>query len=372
MKKKGWHRMGLTLLALPLLVVSFGCKKESAAKPKTETPKAELLKKPYTNEEFATGTYVQVAIYDKGHGEEDFMAAKKTLKDLAAKFETYEQGESEFDTINLNAGIKPVKVSDITYQLVELLDKYAKHSEGYYNPAVGAMTKLWRIGFSDAQLPSDDLVKATLDKVDIKDIVLNKKDQTVYLKKKGMLIESDGIGKAFIGEQMLKTLKAQGVTTAVVNLGGHAYTMGQNPNRKDGAWQVGIANPSLGEKQDSPLVGVLTSKHSSFNTTNYYGRYLKVGDKVYSHLFDTTTGYPVETDLLSVTMVGDNPVHDDAYSNALINMGLEKGMKYVNSHKSLEAVFITKNKEVHISKNIPGEFELLDKTFKVVEGVAKK
>ena len=52
-------------------------------------------------------------------------------------------------------------------------------------------------------------------------------------------------------------------------------------------------------------------------------------------------------------------------------MGLEKGMKYVNDHDELDAVFVTKNKEVHISKHIPGEFELLDKTFKVVEGVAK-
>lgn len=185
------------------------------------------------------------------------------------------------------------------------------------------------------------------------------------------MIEADGIGKGFIAEQLLKTLKKQGVTTAVVNLGGHAYTMGKNPNHKDGFWEVGIANPQLGENQDSPLVGVLMSGHTSFNTTNYYGRYLKAGDKVYSHLFDTKTGYPIETDLLSVTMVGYNPTYDDAYSNVLMNMGLEKGMKYVNDHDELDAVFVTKNKEVHISKHIPGEFELLDKTFKVVEGVAK-
>ncbi|GAB2022397.1 FAD:protein FMN transferase [Pseudolactococcus yaeyamensis] len=372
MKKKLWWQSSAILLIVPTLLASSGCKKEDTVKPKKEEKKVELMKQPYKNEEFATGTYVEVLIYDKDHGDADFEVVKNRLNDLAAKFEVYEQGESELDKVNAQAGVQPVKVSNITYELVQALDKYAQTSDGYYNPAVGVMTHLWHIGFSDAQVPSDDAIKATLDKVNIDDIVLDDKKQTVFLKKKGMMIEADGIGKGFIGEQLLKTLKERGVTTAVVNLGGHAYTMGENPNHKDGAWEVGIANPTLGENQDSPLVGMLTSKHTSFNTTNYYGRYLKSGDKIYSHLMDTKTGYPLETDLLSVTIVGDTPYHDDAYSNALINMGLEKGMKYVNDHDELDAIFITKNKEVHISKHIPEEFELLDKSFKVVQGVAKK
>ena len=371
MRKKLWWRLGAIFLLVPALLASSGCK-QSAKQAKAPEKKAELMKTPYKNEEFATGTYVEILIYDKGHGEEDFEVARKQLKELAAKFEIYEQGESELDKVNAQAGIAPVKVSKITFELVKALDKYAKTSDGYYNPTVGVMTHLWHIGFSDAQIPSEELIKATLDKVNIDDIVLDTKNQTVFLKKKGMVIEADGIGKGFIGEQLLKTLKARGVTTAVVNLGGHAYTIGKNPDRKDGAWEVGIANPTLGETQDSPLVGVLTSQHTSFNTTNYYGRYIKVGDKVYSHLFDTKTGYPIESDLLSVTMVGDTPYHDDAYSNALFNMGLEKGMKFVNKHDEFDAVFVTKDKKVYISEHIPGEFELLDKTFKVVKGVAKE
>jgi thiamine biosynthesis lipoprotein len=70
------------------------------------------------------------------------------------KFEIYEQGESELDKVNAQAGIAPVKVSKITFELVKALDKYAKTSDGYYNPTVGVMTHLWHIGFSDAQIPS--------------------------------------------------------------------------------------------------------------------------------------------------------------------------------------------------------------------------
>jgi thiamine biosynthesis lipoprotein len=358
----------MVVLMLPVLLVGSGCKKGGNTSPPKPKKQVELLKEPYKNEEFATGTYTQFSIYDKGYGEKDFDVLRDRLKDLAAKFEVHEQGISEFDEINEKAGIEPVKVSKETFELVQDLVKYAKDTKGLYNPAVGVMTHLWNIGFPNAQIPTDATIKSTLDKVDYQDIELDKKDQSVFLKKKGMLIESNGLGKGYIGEKLLKKLADRGVTTAFVNLGGHAYTMGKNPNRKDGAWEVGIANPSFGETQSSALVGILTSEHSSFNTTYYYGRYLKDGDKIYSHLLDTKTGYPIETDLLSVTVVGDSPARDDAYSNSLFNMGLEKGMKYVDDHDEMDAIFITKDKKIHISKGIPGEFELLDKSFKIVEG----
>lgn len=375
MKKGFWFRLGMVAVTVPVLLTSYGCNKEGSTSDKSKSAtsnttkkKAELSKTPYKNEEFGTGSYVQFLIYDKGHGEADFEIAKTALNELAAKFEVHEQGISEFDKINAQSGIKPVTVSKETFELVQALESAAKSSKGLYNPAIFGVSSLWNIGFPEARVPSDEEIKARLDKVNYKDIEVNKKNQSVFLKKKGMAIQSNGMGKGFLGEKLLKTLADRGVTTAVVNLGGHAYTMGENPNRKDGAWEVGIANPNLGETQDSPLVGILTSKHSSFNTTNYYGRYLKEGDKVYSHLFDSKTGYPVETDLLSVTIVGDNAPRDDAYSNALFNMGLKEGMKYVNAHDDIDAIFITKDKKVHISENIPGEFKLLDKSFKIVEG----
>ena len=90
------------------------------------------MKEPYKNEEFAAGTYAQVLIYDKGHGDADFDVVKNQLNELAAKFEVYEQGESEFDRINAQAGIKPVKVSKVTFELAEALQKYGKSSDGYY------------------------------------------------------------------------------------------------------------------------------------------------------------------------------------------------------------------------------------------------
>jgi thiamine biosynthesis lipoprotein len=371
MKKRIFVGLGAVLLLLPFLFLAQACQKKQSEAPKTKK-QTKLLKTPYKNEEFAAGTYVQILIYDKGHGEADFQVLNKKLRELATKFEIYEQGQSELDEVNDQAGLKPVKVSKVTFELAQALDKYAKESNGLYNPAVGVMTHLWHIGFSDAQVPHEDLIKATLDKVDYQDIVLDKANQTIFLKKKGMKIEADGIAKGFIGKKLLETLAIRGVTTAVVNLGGHAYTMGENPNHPDGSWEVGVANPSLGETQDTPLVGVIRSKHTSFNTTSYYGRYLKVGDKLYSHLFDTKTGYPLETNLLSVTVIGNTPYHDDAYSNAIFNMGLEKGMAFINEHDELDAIFITNDKKVYISKNIPEEFDLLDKSFEVMVGTSKK
>lgn len=359
----------LTVISITICIyiITGLAQKSNNKKVKVKEIKTELLSKPYKNQEFATGTYVETLIYDKGYTDKDFEQIKEKLHDLVSKFEIYEQGHSELDEINAQAGIKPVKVSKETFALVQALSKYAKSSKGQYNPTVGVMTHLWHIGFSDAQVPADNLIQDTLNKVNYNDIILNKKKQTVFLKTKGMMIEANGIAKGFIGKHLLKSLKSKGITTAVVNLGGHAYTIGDNPNRKDGSWEVGIANPELGEKHDSPLVGLLTSKHSSFNTTSYYGRYLKVDNEIYSHLFDTKTGRPIETDVLSATIIGDNPYHDDAYSNVIFNLGAEKALDFINKHDELDAIIITNDKEIYISNHIPGEFKLLDKSFKVIK-----
>jgi thiamine biosynthesis lipoprotein len=301
-------------------------------------------------------------IYDKGH-ENDLEVAQNTLNSIAKKLEASEQGHSEIDEINDKAGVSPVKVSKETFEFMEYSVKYAKETKGLFNPAIGAINKLWRIGFPDAEVPKDEFIKQALDKVDYKDIELNKENQTVFLKKKGMLVIPGAIGKAFLGVHILDDLKAKGVTTAVVNLGGHAYTMGKNPKYKSGAWRVAIANPELGDSAQTGELGILTSKHISFNTSNYYGRYLKYGDQVYSHLLDSKTGYPIDNDLLSVTIVGDNPVWDDALSNSVFSMGLKEGMKYINNHSEVDAVFVTKDKKVYVSKHIPGEFVLTNTTF---------
>ncbi len=95
--------------------------------------------------------------------------------------------------------------------------------------AIGPITSLWHIGFADARKPAQSEIDERLPLVHYPDVVLNAKKQTVYLKKKGMAIDLGGIAKGFITDEVVKTLKAKKVTTAIIDLGGNIYVMGKSP-----------------------------------------------------------------------------------------------------------------------------------------------
>ncbi|MDR2465210.1 MAG: FAD:protein FMN transferase [Streptococcaceae bacterium] len=346
------------LLFLALMTLVFaGCQK-----------KADLLKEPIKDEQFNVGTYVTISIYDKGK-ENALQDAFKLITELQALIEVNEEGISNIDEVNANSGLKPTKVDPRIFSLVKSAKEEAEATNGAFDPAIGAITHLWHIGFPDAKKPDEKDIQSRLGLVDYRDIELNDEAKTIYLTKKGINLDLGGIAKGFIAEQAIEQLKKQGVTTAILDLGGHVFTIGENPKSESGEWKIDIKNPtekaSTGEK-DAESVGTYTGKNSVFITTSKYERYLLVGDTLYSHLMDPKTGWPYENDLVAATVVGDNAVKEDALSNALYDMGLKDGLDYANKN-DLMAIFLTKDKTAYVSNAIKEHYEHNSKSSYKVE-----
>ncbi|SKA00306.1 thiamine biosynthesis lipoprotein [Pilibacter termitis] len=327
--------------------------------------KAELLDKPLSRQEFQVGTYVSIKIYDKDK-EKALDKVFTLVQDLEEKIEVNEEGVSEVDLINENSGVAPVKVSKEVFDLISEAKEYAEQTRGMYEPAIGAITSLWHIGFSDAKKPENEEITPLLDKLSYQDIELDDTDMSVFLKKKGMKLDLGGIGKAFIAEKVMTSLKNDGVTTAILDFGGHVFVIGENPKTEDGKWIVSMQDPSketsTGQDNSQTSVGKLSGGSGDYITTSMYERYLVIGDKVYSHLMDPATGYPYDNDLLAVMISGEDYVRDDALSNALYDMGLEKGLAYANEQGDIKALFITNDKKVYLTDNLKENFTLNKKS----------
>lgn len=208
-------------------MVLTGCT-NSAKKTTTESSAStKILKDPYSDEQFLLGTYVRIRVYDEGK-EAALKPAFDRVKELGDKI-TINQKGSEIDEVNEQAGIKPVKVSDDVYTLVKRAYEYSQDSQGGFDMAIGAITQLWRIGFDDARKPSQEEIDQALKLVDYHKIELNDQEKTVYLKEKGMIIDLGAIAKGYITDEVVKVLKKQGVTTAIVDLGGNVYVLGHSP-----------------------------------------------------------------------------------------------------------------------------------------------
>ena len=347
------------LFSLITLGISFmvltGCT-NSAKKTTTESSAStKILKDPYSDEQFLLGTYVRIRVYDEGK-EAALKPAFDRVKELGDKI-TINQKGSEIDEVNEQAGIKPVKVSDDVYTLVKRAYEYSQYSQGGFDMAIGAITQLWRIGFDDARKPSQEEIDQALKLVDYHKIELNDQEKTVYLKEKGMIIDLGAIAKGYITDEVVKVLKKQGVTTAIVDLGGNVYVLGHSPRGENQDWTVGIQDPNMAR---GSVLGSIKERNKTLVTSGIYERYLEVDGKKYHHLFDPKTGYPFDNDIASVTIITDKSIDGDGLSTAVFSMGVKKGLEYVESelNNGTEAIFVTKDDKVYVTDPIKDTFKL--------------
>ena len=256
----------VAFLSLFTLAACSTATKQTTSESKTTT---KILQEPYSDEQFLLGTYVRIRIYDEGK-EAALKPAFARVKELGDKITINQEG-SEIDAVNQQAGIKPVKVSDDIYTLLKRAYEYSQDSQGGFDMAIGAITQLWRIGFDDARKPAQEEIDQALKLVDYHKIELNDKDKTVYLKEKGMIIDLGAIAKGYITDEVVKVLKQQGVTTAIVDLGGNVYVLGHSPRGEDQDWTVGIQDPNLAR---GSVLGTIKERNKTLVTSGIYERYL--------------------------------------------------------------------------------------------------
>lgn len=338
----------IVVILMLLALVATGCSSQTTAK-------RELVSgDPYSDTQFLMGTVVTIKIYDKGkQGALD--AAFSRVQQLADELTVNQKG-SEVDAVNKNAGMKPVHVTPSVYRVIEAAKHYSENSNGSFDLAIGPITSLWHIGFADARKPAQSEIDAKLPLVHYQDVVLNKKQQTVYLKKKGMAIDLGGIAKGFITDEVVKTLKKQHVTTAIIDLGGNIFVMGKSPKSTKKDWSVGIQDP---KKPRGTAIGTLPASNKTIVTSGIYERYLKVDGKVYMHLMNPKTGYPFDNELMGVSIITKKSVDGDALSTATFDKGLVDGMAYIEKLNYADAIFVTKDKKVYVSSGLKDKFKLL-------------
>lgn len=319
--------------------------------------KNDLREEPYSKESFSLGTYIRIRVYDKGK-ETALKAAFDRIDELESKLTTDSKDQSsEIEEINRQAGIQPVKVSSDVYQLVKTAAAYSEKSNGGFNYTIGAITQLWRIGREDARKPEQAEIAAALQKVDFHKVSFSDEEQTVFLQEAGMYIDLGAIAKGYITDEVVKTLQDQGVTSAILDLGGNIYVLGKNPNQEDGLWSVGVQDPNLAR---GVTIGSLKTTNQTIVTSGIYERKLEVGDQVYHHIFDSTTGYPYENDLASVSIITDQSIDGDALSTLVYSKGIKAGLDYVEQEtdNSTNAIFVSKDNHVYLTKGLEGNFQL--------------
>ena len=311
-----------------------------------KTPR-EIIKSPVKKTDFLLGTAVALSVYHP-NTEELLTRAFEMVKDLEARITVNASG-SEVDAINEASGDHAVAVSDEVYDLIKQGLAYSEEFDGSFDITVGPLTSLWRIGFPDARKPSQKEIDDALPLVNYKNVVLNDEEKSVYLTQKGMLLDLGGIAKGFIADQLWSFFKKEGVTTAVLDLGGNIVVMGGSPARDGVAWNVGLQDPL---ESRGKTLGTILEKEKTIVTSGIYERQLVVDGKTYHHIFDRTTGYPMETEVASITILAKKSVDCEIWTTRLFGQNPHDIIEEIEQQPGLEAFVITKNQKMMYTSGI--------------------
>ena len=271
------------------------------------------------------------------------------LKETVKLLEQYEREFSANDdssalmTLNKQAGTKPIKVNSRLFELIQIGKKHSEEKNSYLNIAIGPLTKAWHIGFKDAQVPSESDISFLLAKINPRKIKISEDTQEVFIEKE-MEIDLGALAKGYIADLIIEYWKQQSVSSGLINLGGNIVTFGEPKNTNRNKWHIGVRNP-LGNREDLNLI--LKIKNKSIVTSGIYERTFKKNEKMYHHIFDSKTGYPVETDILSITIISDKSIDGEIWTSKLFGQTSEKAISSINSNPSLEGIVITESKTLY-------------------------
>lgn len=267
---------------------------------------------------------------------------------------------SEIMNINLAAGDHPVSVCPPVFKLIQRARDISVSEGSCFNFTIGPVVKRWKIGFQGDTVPPASEISSLLALVDPHHVILNPGDYSVFLEKPGMEIDLGAIAKGYIADVVKNFLYQRNIHHALINLGGNVQTLGRPQAGTHEHWAIGLQKP-FSEKGE--LVGIISVVNKSVVTSGIYERYFSVDETIYHHILDPRTGFPLNNELLSVTVISDASIDGDIYTTQLYGMGVEKGLSFLSSRPHIEAIFVTRDKKIILSSSRQFAFTLLDKRY---------
>ena len=298
---------------------------------------------PVTKSGFYLDTIITITLYDKNATE-----LINDCFDIAQKYEDLLSRTKEGTDIYRinNSNMQSVQVDPDTTYLIQQGIYYGELSDGAFDISIGRLTSLWDFQ-NRTTVPSSEEINNCLG-FNYKNIEID--GNNIRLLSDKEMLDMGGIAKGFIADKMKEYLLSQGVNQGIINLGGNIVCL----DKKDGKdnYKIGIQKPF---DESGEVICSLNVSNKSIVTSGDYQRYFEENGKIYHHIIDVNTGYPIDNDLDSVTIINNSSIAGDALSTISFIYGLEKGIAFIESIPDTEAIFVTKDGNIHKTSGITDE-----------------
>lgn len=311
---------------------------------------------------FALGTVCSIQLFTEKPQTEVELVLQTCILRLE-ELERHLSANAESSTlidINKASGVSAVNVPADIYPLFARAVFFAEKTDGAFNPAIGGVVKLWNIGFENARKPEDRDIQVALSRTDYKDVQLA--GTAVFLKKEGMKLDLGAIAKGFAADELTRIVKQAGIMHAVIDIGGTISAVGVRPDGK--RWNIGIRDPRI--RQGQPIISA-PIENCSISTSGSYERYFEQDGIRYHHIIDPATGYPVQSNMIAVSVFADSATDADALSTACFVLGYKKAVKLLDELPNTEALFIFDDNSVRTTGNLKKNIMILNSAFQFTD-----
>ena len=263
--------------------------------------------------DFVMNTWVEQRWYGK-NAQRTYDEILSALKELEHKLSLYEEG-SEISRLNSAAGLHPVALSHETYQLLRKAADYSARSDGLFDITIAPLTLAWDVTAEHPRIPPAAEIQAAQALVDYRKIVFDDAGETVMLADAGMRIDLGGIAKG-MAAALMRQYPVKNNVQGYLSIGGNMMVQGKKPDGKD--FVIGVRDP---RGDASEYIASLSLDGLTMATTGDYERYFEQDGVRYHHIIDPFTGYPADTDLISVTVVAEDGTLADYLSTLIFMRG---------------------------------------------------
>ena len=251
---------------------------------------------------------------------------------------------SELSRVNASAGVMPVSVSPETMAVVQGAIQVAEMTDGGFNIAIGPAVEAWNV-IDGRLIPTEPELKVLRPLLDLKAVHANVRQRTIFLEKAGMRIDVGGIGKGYAADQAVMAMKKAGASAGVVALSGDIKTFGQLPGWKK--FPVGIQHP----RKEGEVLAFIDLEDEAISTAGDYERFFERDGVRYHHILDPKTLQPARS-CQAVTVIAREGIWADGLDTGIFVMGVELGMRLVESLPDVEAIIVDHEGLVHVSSGL--------------------
>lgn len=275
-------------------------------------------------------TVSEITVYSRGE-----KAIKDCEKYLRKAEKMFSSTDSKSELYRLNHGENP-ELSEDTRELLDYAEEFTEDNGEYFSVYLNPLIEAWDFKNNTGTIPD---VEAALER---------SAQKNSY--------NLGAVAKGYAADRLCEILKKDGVSSALISLGGNAYALGKKPTGEN--WKIGIQSPKDAEK----TVGVISAENIAVITSGDYQRYFEADGVRYHHILNPRTGYPVNCGLHSVTVIGENAAECDALATAAFAAGLENGNELLKKY-GVCGIFITDD-TVYFSKSLENIFKQTDFSYK--------